>query len=76
MGIEMVDTVLTTEIALGARGSLPAGHEEGHLLAAALAAALVEYRRYVGQRHGHASRASSGSNWQMVARLEQLRSQV
>jgi len=49
----------------------PAGHpEEGPLLAAALAAALVEYRsRLDGKGH---TPASTGANWQAMARWEQL----
>jgi hypothetical protein len=70
----MADTGFTAPAALAVKGSLPAGSEEGRLLAAALAAALVEYRRYVGQRDGHAVGPGSRSNWQIVTRLEQLRS--
>jgi MoxR-like ATPase len=47
---------------------------QGPLLAAALAAALVEYRRYVGQRDEQAYAESGGAHWRMVTRLEQLRS--
>ncbi len=48
-------------------------HGEGALLAAALAATLVEYRRHVRQRAAHLGAEGAGSNWQMMARLEQLR---
>jgi hypothetical protein len=46
--------------------------EEGPLLAAALAAALVEYRRHVeqGSDPGHAG--GTGTRWRMLARWEQL----
>jgi hypothetical protein len=50
--------------------------EQGPLLAAALAAALVEYRRYVGQKSGHAGPDGDRTNWQMAGRLEQLRGQA
>jgi hypothetical protein len=46
--------------------------EQGPLLAAALAAALVEYRRHVRQRNGYAEPDNSRTNWHMVSRLEQL----
>jgi hypothetical protein len=50
--------------------------DQGLLLAAALAAALVEYRRYVGPKNGHLGLDSVETNWQIVSRLEQLRSQA
>ena len=48
--------------------------EQGPLLAAALAAALVEYRRYVGQRNDTVDQESNETNWRIAGRLEQLRS--
>jgi hypothetical protein len=50
--------------------------DEGALLAAALAATLVEYRRYVGQSEGHLGPAGAKANWRMAARLEQLRGRL
>jgi len=52
----------------------PAGQpEEGPLLAAVLAAALVEYRsRLAGEGH----RPGPGANWQAMARWEQLTPQA
>ena len=48
------------------------GQGEDACLVAALAATLVEYRRYVEQRNGHIESESTGRNWRMVSRLEQL----
>ena len=48
------------------------GHEHEAFLVAALAATLVEYRRYVKQRNGEAESEVTGRNWRMVSRLEQL----
>jgi hypothetical protein len=50
--------------------------EEGALLAAALAATLVEYRRHTEHRDGQAAPKSLGSNWRLVARLEQIRGRM
>lgn len=47
-------------------------HENEALLVAALAATLVEYRRYVKQRNGKTESEATGRNWRMVSRLEQL----
>ena len=41
-------------------------------LVAALAATLVEYRRYVKQRNGSTGSEAVGLNWRMVSRLDQL----
>jgi hypothetical protein len=46
---------------------------EQALLAAALAATLVEYRQHVQQRSNHTGSEGVGSNWRMMARLQQLR---
>jgi hypothetical protein len=46
---------------------------EGAVLAAALAATLVEYRRHVGRQNVHEAPEHTGANWRMVARIEQLR---
>jgi hypothetical protein len=48
------------------------GPGEGALLAAALAATLVEYRHHVQQRMDHPRSEGMGPNWQMMARLRQL----
>lgn len=50
--------------------------EHGAYLAAALAAALVEYRSYVQQRTGKDRSAEAGTNWRTVARWECLRGRV
>ena len=47
--------------------------EEGMLLAAALAATLVEYQNYVGQHPGYRTRSPVGANWRTIGRWEQLR---
>lgn len=49
---------------------------EGPLLAAVLAAALVEYRRCVECHDTGGSINSGGANWRTIARLEQLRSRA
>lgn len=49
-----------------------AGQGEDAHLVAALAATLVEYRRHLKQRNGDTETESSGHNWRMVSRLEQL----
>jgi hypothetical protein len=46
--------------------------EEELLLAAALAATLIEYRRHVRQSQ-HTDTQGAGVNWRLVARLERLR---
>jgi hypothetical protein len=43
------------------------------LLAAALAAALVEYGRYTDRRPGQEDGQGTQANWRMMARWEQLR---
>jgi hypothetical protein len=45
--------------------------EEGWLLAAAVAAALVEYRQQV-QRQNGSTRAETGGQWRTLARWQQL----
>jgi hypothetical protein len=49
---------------------------EDLLLAAALAATLVEYRRCVGERNEHTSPDGANANWRLMARMEQLRGQA
>jgi hypothetical protein len=46
--------------------------EEGVLLAVALAAALVEYRRHKERQGGQSSLGHNGTNWRVMARWEQL----
>ena len=46
------------------------------LLAAALAATLVEYRRYVGERNEQTGPRSANAKWRLMARMEQLRGQA
>lgn len=53
-----------------------ASSEEGTLLAAALAATLVEYRRTAGQSNERVRSEGPGTNWRTMARLEQLRGQM
>ena len=48
------------------------GLENDPYLVAALAATLVEDRRYVKQRNGKTESEATGRNWRMVSRLEQL----
>ena len=45
---------------------------EEPLLVAALAAALVEYRRSVRQGNGQGSSENARSNWRIVTRVTQL----
>ncbi len=49
----------------------PVAMDENALLAAALAATLVEYRRYVQQRSAP-DRPEVGAHWRTVARVERL----
>ena len=44
----------------------------GPSLAAALAAALLEYQHYVEQRNGNGRRTSAGDNWRFMGRIQQL----
>jgi hypothetical protein len=48
------------------------GLENEAYLVAALAATLVEYRRYVKHRNGKSESEATGHNWRIVSRLEQL----
>jgi hypothetical protein len=72
----MVDTSWMVGTTVKTKEQIQAGTEEGPMMAAALAAVLVEYRRYLRQHEGHDGPANSGTNWQMVGRLEQLRGQA
>ena len=45
---------------------------EGALLAAALAAALVEYRNHVAQKSGQEGAARAGERWRTVGCWERL----
>jgi hypothetical protein len=47
--------------------------QEGALLAAAVAAALVEYRDYVRQEEEPGGAAGVGTNWRAIACWERLR---
>jgi hypothetical protein len=49
--------------------------KEDPYLVAALAATLVEYRRYVKQRNGNTKSEATGHNWRIASRLEQLQGQ-
>jgi hypothetical protein len=46
---------------------------EDPLLVAAVAAALVEFRRHVGQANGQGAPDPTRSNWRIVTRVAQLR---
>jgi hypothetical protein len=48
------------------------GREDGALLAAALAAALVEYGHAVRERNGHGNDESVGPQWRMVGCWERM----
>jgi hypothetical protein len=50
--------------------------DDGALLAAVLAATLVEYQRHLQQRNGHNSSASTGNNWRMLGCMDRLRGKV
>jgi hypothetical protein len=69
----MATVALMSEPQVMAEERLGMNVSEGPLLAAALAAALVEYRRCLGRRDGQTKDEDGGANWRMVARLEQLR---
>jgi hypothetical protein len=47
--------------------------DEGQLLAAALVAALVEYRQHVRQPNEHEKQPGTRTNWRMMSRWQQLR---
>jgi hypothetical protein len=55
------------------RDPLPGELDEGGLLAAALVAALVEYRQHVRQPSEHEDLPGAGTNWRMMSRWQQLR---
>ena len=69
----MQETRAGTKYKVGVTEQPFGGHENEAFLVAALAATLVEYRRYVKQRNGEAESEVTGRNWRMVSRLEQLR---
>jgi len=69
----MIEFNVMTESKLATEELPRFGLEEGPLLAAALAVALVEYRRHVKQYTGHGKVEGSGSNWRVMTRFEQLR---
>ena len=50
--------------------------DEGPVLLAALAAALVEYRRHVEPANPHSTPEGVGSNWRSLARWDQLQGSV
>jgi hypothetical protein len=52
---------------------LPGELDEGGLLAAALVAALVEYRQHVRQPSEHEKLPGTGTNWRTMSRWQQLR---
>jgi hypothetical protein len=68
----MVELRVMTEAKLATEALPRVGPEEGPLLAAAVTAALVEYRQHVKRHTGSGSGEGSGSNWRMVSRFEQL----
>lgn len=68
----MAESRVMSESKMVAEEQTRVGSADGPLLAAALAAALVEYRRHVGQRKGHGRSGSTGIHWRMMTRLEQL----
>ncbi len=47
--------------------------DEGQLLAAALVAALVQYRQHVRQPTEHEKLPGTWTNWRMMSRWQQLR---
>jgi hypothetical protein len=52
---------------------LPVELEEGRLLAAALVAALVEYRQHAKLPTERETVTGTGANWRMMSRWQQLR---
>jgi hypothetical protein len=69
----MAEPSTRTKLSVSIEKRSPSGGGEEKLLVAALAAAMVEYRRYVAQRNGKNDPQRAGSNWRMMARVEQLR---
>ncbi len=55
------------------REDLWVDREDKPLLAAAVAALLVEYQRYTSQGDDHEDPRGAQTNWRMLARWEQLR---
>ncbi len=58
---------------LTTQGRAWAGHDEGTLLAAALAAVLVDYRRQLGPHTDQPGSEGPGLNWRIMGRWQQLR---
>lgn len=69
----MAEPSTTTKLSVSIEERSPTGRGEERLLVAALAATMVEYRRYVGQRNGKSDPQRAGPNWRMMTRVEQLR---
>jgi hypothetical protein len=68
----MADSNVKTRTGESVRVPSMMNSEEGVLLAAALAATLVEYRHHVGKHSGHGKRKRSEANWRTIGRWEQL----
>jgi hypothetical protein len=62
--VAKLDVMVESRVAVG---------EDGAVLAAALTAALVEYRSYVQEQCEHNSSEGVGASWRMVACWERLR---
>jgi hypothetical protein len=69
----MDEVSLRTELSTAAESHPWTEQGEEILLAAALAATLVEYRRYVGERNEHTNPHGATANWRLMTRTEQLR---
>ena len=69
----MEEVGLRAELSTAAKSHPWTEQGEEILLAAALAATLVEYRCYVGERNEHTSPHSANATWRLMARMERLR---
>ena len=69
----MAEPTTRTRLSVSTEERSPTRQGQEALLVAALAATLVEYRRYVGQRSENNDPRRSGPNWRLMARMEQLR---
>jgi hypothetical protein len=71
----MIESSLRAAPASTATALPTTGWNEDEIVAAALAATLVAYRRQIGREATPADSNSGGGNWRLVARMEQLQGQ-
>jgi hypothetical protein len=68
----MAEPIMRTESKAAMAEPARAVQGEGPLLAAALAATLVEHRRLVLRRNEHDDQEMVGANWRVMGRWQQL----